>query len=71
MSASKHDKSGEYPKGCGDCKEKRKERAEPAQAGLLRIRVRCWEGGDADAEREAFEELMERNRSCERCKIGA
>ena len=68
VSRVEHDEAGEDTGGRGERKEEREERAEPVEAGLLGVR---GEGGDADAEREALEELVEGYGSCERLKVRA
>jgi hypothetical protein len=71
VTSAKHVETGEDARGRRECKEEGENGAEPAEDGLLRIIGRRWKGGDAYAEREAFEDLMEQYRRHERFEISA
>jgi hypothetical protein len=70
VSAAEHDETGEDTRGRREREEKRENRAEPREAGLSSI-SRCRKSGYSDAERETFEEFVERYHCYERFKVGA
>ena len=70
VTSTENAETGEDARGCRECKEDSKNGAEPTEDRLLMI-GRWWKGGDAYAEREAFEDLMKQYRRYERFEISA